>query len=117
MKRKKTKKKIKNPISAEALKKYEDFNRRKPDKISKINLPINSNTTLVKLGFIDNLEYVSDKAIFSSDKKTRKRKERTYIHDFNEHDKRPFLFTNESGNILIIFDPRNPIEVKAEGII
>jgi len=112
--------KIKNP-STDNLKKakklYQDFNRYDPKKIVKLDIPIFKNTVLVKLGEIDNLEYISDKMIFKQDQKTRKRKIRTYIHNFPEHDKKPLLLTNEAGNILIIYDPENQIEVKAEGII
>ncbi|MFA5068461.1 MAG: hypothetical protein WC466_10585, partial [Candidatus Izemoplasmatales bacterium] len=96
---------------------YKDFNRHEPDKILKINIPLNEKSKLVKLGFIDNLEYLSDKMIFEQDKKTRKRKERTYIHSFRKYNKKPILFTNEAGNLLIIYDPVHKIQVKKEGII
>lgn len=100
-----------------AQKMFEDFNHYPAEKIVNLKLPINSKTVFAKLGEIENLEYLSDKKIFASDQKTAKRKIRTYIHNFSEHGKRPMLLTNEAGNILILYDPENPIEVKPEGII
>ena len=115
----KRKRKKKNPANSleKAKKIFTDFNHYEPEKITKINIPIDENTVFVKLGEVENLEYVSDKAIFKSDKKTKKRKIRTYIHNFVEHEKKPLLLTNEQGNILILYDPNNKIEVKQEGII
>ncbi len=111
-------KKIKNPSpTLKAQKMFEEFNHYPAEKIVNLKLPINSKTVFVKLGEIENLEYLSDKKIFASDQKTSKRKIRTYIHNFAEHGKRPMLLTNEAGNILILYDPENPIEVKPEGII
>lgn len=115
-----TVKKIKNPSKEDLLKakkKFEEFNHYPVEKIIKMKLPINQNTVFIRLGGIDNLEYISDKQIFKSDKKTRKRKMRTYIHNFGEHGKHPILFTNQEGNILVIYDPEKKIEVKKEGII
>ena len=109
---------VKNPSQISRAKKlFEDFNHYPAKKLIKINLPINHNTVFVRLGGINNLEYISDKQIFKSDKKTRKRKMRTYIHNFSDHGKYPFLFTNQEGNILVIYDPKKKIEVKEEGII
>lgn len=110
--------KIKNPSTTfKAQKMFEDFNHYPAEKIVNLKLPINSKTVFAKLGEIENLEYLSDKKIFASDQKTSKRKIRTYIHSFAEHGKRPMLLTNEAGNILILYDPENHIEVKPEGII
>lgn len=100
-----------------ALELFEDFNHYEAQTLSNLDLPISKDTVLVKLGHIENLEYISDKKIFASDKKTRKRKKRTYIHNFTEYNKEPLLLSNEKGNILIIFDPSNEIEVKKSGII
>ena len=109
---------IKNPSQLSKAKKlFKDFNHYPVEKIVKINIPISKNTVFLKLGNIENLEYISDKQIFKSDKKTRKRKIRTYIHNFSEHGKYPFLFTNQEGNILVIYDSEKKIEVKKEGII
>lgn len=109
---------IKNPSQLSKAKKlFEGFNHYPVEKIIKINIPINSKTVFSKLGFIENLEYISDKAIYKTDKKTRKRKIRSYIHNFPEHGKRPYLFSNEDGSVLIIYDPTKKIEVKPEGII
>jgi len=105
----KTKKSVKK-----ATKKFKDFNQYEPE-LKKIKLP--DIKALVRLGNIENLEYISDKAIFKKDKKTRKRKIRTYIHNFREFEKYPYLFTNQDGNILIIYDPDKKIQVEKEGII
>ncbi len=113
-------KKLKNPTLTKrqkALKLFKDFNHYDPKKIAQINIPISATTYFLKLGEVDNLEYISDKAIFESDQKTLRRKVRTYIHNFSEHNKAPLLLTNPEGNILIIYDPKNKIEVKKEGII
>lgn len=112
---------IVNPINNEKIEKaillYKEFNNYEPEKLLKMQIPLDKNTVFVKLGEVENLEYISDKAIFKTDKKTKKRKIRTYIHNFLEHDKRPLLLTNEQGNILVLYDPENKIEVKKEGII
>ena len=108
--------KIKNPSSdiKKAEKLYQDFNRFLPSRIGDLDLPIDKNTVLIKLGKVEDLEYVSNKKIMKSD--TRK-KTHVYIHNFTEHGKNPYLLTNQEGNILIIYDPVNKIEVKKEGII
>lgn len=110
--------KLKNPDPlSQAKKLFQDFNRYPPEKLVKMKLPIDRSTVFLRLGDVDNIEYISDKKIYSSDTKTKKRKSRTYIHNFSEHGKAPILLTNQAGNILIIFDPNHEIEVKAEGII
>lgn len=119
----KTTRKFINPGTArkdsfsKAKKLFEGFNHYPVDQVKKINIPIDRNTVFSKLGFVDNLEYISDKKVFKSDQKTRKRKIRTYIHNFSEHGKYPYLFSNEDGSVLIIYDPNKKIEVKPEGII
>lgn len=89
-------KKLKNPTLTKrqkALKLFKDFNHYHHKRIMQMHIPINANTYFLKLGEVDNLEYISDKAIFEEDQKTRRRKVRTYIHNFSEHNKAPLLLT------------------------
>ena len=111
-------KKLKNPDSlTQAKKKIEEFNHYPAEKIIRMNLPINRDTVFVRLGIAVSIDYDSEKKIFKSDKKTKSKKIRGYTHDFTESGKYPELFTNQDGTILVLYDPKNKIEVKAEGII
>ncbi|MDP2749748.1 MAG: hypothetical protein Q8O89_02870 [Nanoarchaeota archaeon] len=107
-----------NPApSTKAKQLFEDFNHYPAEKAKTIKLPIGPNSTLVRLGECEGIEYASDKMIFKTDQRTGKRKERTFIHSFTESGKRPVLYSNEDGTCLILYSKKNPIEVTEAGII
>jgi len=112
-----TKKFINPSVSAKAAQLFEDFNHYPAEKVKSLSLPIGPNSTLAKLGKCEGIEYLSDKMIFKTDKKTGKRKKRTYTHSFTECGKSPELYSNEDGSLLIIYSAKNPIEVTEAGII
>jgi len=89
-------KKEKNPCEfKKAIKKYKEFNFKDIRGAYEIDIPeIRDDAVLVYLGEVDYLAYISDK----------EGEEITYEHEFGEESgKKPMLFTNEEGNILIIF--------------
>lgn len=96
---------------------FEAFNQYPASKVKNLKLPIGPNSTLVRLGDCEGIEYASDKMIFKTDQKTGKRKKRTYIHSFTEHGKSPALYSNEDGTLLILYSSKNPIEINEAGII
>jgi hypothetical protein len=86
----------KNPCRFKrAVKKYEEFNFREISGALDVKIPeIKDDAVLVLLGEVDYLAYISDKEGETT----------TYEHEFGEESgKKPLLFTNPEGNILVIF--------------
>ncbi|MCS7231677.1 MAG: hypothetical protein RMJ67_06030 [Elusimicrobiota bacterium] len=78
-----------------AVNKYIEFNFKNPKNVLLKNIEdLKDDTILVYLGKVDSIVYINDK----EGKKLR------YEHEFGEEsNKKPDLFTNEKGNILIIY--------------
>lgn len=86
----------KNPCDfKKAIKKYVEFNFKDPKFSVIVDVPeIKDDAILVYLGKCDYLAYISDK----------EGEEITYEHEFGEESgKKPDIFTNPEGNILIIY--------------
>lgn len=88
------------PGSKEARRMFESFHDFKPNGVSQIDLDLEGD--LVLLGRAHEIKYLSDKW---------HKKEEGYVHEFSPE---TYLFTNEPGNLLIIWGEK--LRVKSTGI-
>jgi hypothetical protein len=79
---------------------FESFHDFKPNGVSEIDLDLEGD--LVLLGRAHEIKYLSDKW---------HKKEEGYVHEFSPE---TYLFTNEPGNLLIIWGEK--LRVKSTGI-